>query len=1310
LQRFHLNDFIEQHHKWRENQQQRWDLYRASRIPVHLVMDADKHPLGFDWFVRFRTNREVSQWRRKYPFWVRHGGRQFDVNLQELLNVDRIILDYTGLLLAYELDLLPRIEQAFRQIVLPPSLLMLIEVEAQRTAEYQLSRMQAQQKIHNAIEGKRLKVIEETANPEAVHRFQTNNLEYKDALLFSLAEQRHALVLARHLLGEEERQYNLAEPLACLRVFPHEIVTALYRLGELPQHGFNEATTAWRDEPCREEVLEVLLEKRPPLITDQLTAELFADLELLDPLFRAFDVALPASVANSVRYVLQEHRFRQHASKWLDTLRRHVSSRLGTHYVFPAISLDIDPIDEVGTCAQSLREVFHIAEVEGIPMWIDDRWAQHYEKVGQAPIVSISAILAFLKTKGQLSEEEFCQAVLKLIERNALFLPIDPNVVVHFLRQAPVRQTGQLQETYELKTIRRYIAGVFASGTALNVSPLEPSVLPESSSCWYRHQAACRDILLKAWLAKDLSEEQKSAMSEWVIGRMWKGNEEVLSLLPRPFDFSEAAAFSQFLLLNTAFLIALQDLRNEHSAKSASGYLRWLYQRFLHPYWLVNPDVQELVIEKLIEFVTNMIEKENGHNRQMFLAGTAGLLAKAPSEFVRLFLQGERTRHLFKDYFGSVVKVTEEIEVPAEDWRQWVFESIDLGTDVSLRKTFEGHELLLQWHEEAPPFLWGLRFQWVSEQSGQRTHTQIEPFTKLHHPSASVRRQALSVLLPFLQVPLEKSAAFVEKIGDPSEWGSVAATIEATANSSWKYFWKRLAHLIQAQIETNISHIFPNGPELFTARFPLPPEVFNSSSTFCSAWQVLNQSRVDAEGLENFLSELLSFPFGEKISAFSIISILEEQERLTRPGVCHTIEKLIARSSNPVVLQNCLALLLFFRDNDPSGTDSIQILFRKLLDLGAEEDPTVHLAEYDLYIALLHFAWCRMEAQESFSRVSTHEKILWTYAYAGTFMDLLDRLREEQTFEIDRPALCRWLRTQSDPSSKRLFADMFHEQLEVTHPLQASHLRTVISGTFGVIAQHELTGFQEELFQRLINVTRIILQKQIPGTQEIFKCFSATKNFFDSPFDRNVLVRSAEILGKIGDAPFNGREEEDRHLIQFVKAFVPSSELAAMLRRVADQQVWQLNDIILLGLSLDEPLDVSLAELLQQAISSLDLSYWSGDREFTFGCIALARCANATADPVVQKKVLEKLTEAWLKLAQRPVQYSAILSASILTFTNGHDANPALTFYRWWAEAIEKMQRQLPEDIVESAIRLAWQLPAKHQDGLSKVKAKLLLL
>ena len=243
LQPVHLDTFVEQYKKWRENQQQRWDLYRAGHIAVHLVMDADKHPLGFDWFVRFRTNTQTLPWNHKYPLWVRHGGRPLEMN-PALVNTEKIILDYTGLLLAYELGLLPHVEETFSQIILPPSLLMLIEVEAQRTSEYQLSRIQAQQKIRDAIESKKLNVIEETVNLEALQHFQANDLGNDDATLFYLAEQHQAMVLARHLLKEDEHQYTLTDSLARLRAFPREVMTVLYQLGELPQHAFDEATSS----------------------------------------------------------------------------------------------------------------------------------------------------------------------------------------------------------------------------------------------------------------------------------------------------------------------------------------------------------------------------------------------------------------------------------------------------------------------------------------------------------------------------------------------------------------------------------------------------------------------------------------------------------------------------------------------------------------------------------------------------------------------------------------------------------------------------------------------------------------------------------------------------------------------------------------------------------------------------------------------------------------------------------------------------------------------------------------------------------
>jgi hypothetical protein len=121
-------------------QRERWELYRRAEAPVHVWMDVEHHPLGFDWYVRFETNRNATTWNKKLPIYACHGSRGTASDALPLATKG-ILLDYTGLLLCHKLGLFPILEQTFERIILAPSTLSLIQTESLKTARFQVRRV-----------------------------------------------------------------------------------------------------------------------------------------------------------------------------------------------------------------------------------------------------------------------------------------------------------------------------------------------------------------------------------------------------------------------------------------------------------------------------------------------------------------------------------------------------------------------------------------------------------------------------------------------------------------------------------------------------------------------------------------------------------------------------------------------------------------------------------------------------------------------------------------------------------------------------------------------------------------------------------------------------------------------------------------------------------------------------------------------------------------------------------------------------------------------------------------------------------------
>ncbi len=73
-------------------------------------------------------------------------------------------------------------------------------------------------------------------------------------------------------------------------------------------------------------------------------------------------------------------------------------------------------------------------------------------------------------------------------------------------------------------------------------------------------------------------------------------------------------------------------------------------------------------------------------------------------------------------------------------------------------------------------------------------------------------------------------------------------------------------------------------------------------------------------------------------------------------------------------------------------------------------------------------------------------------------------------------------------------------------------------------------------------------------------------------------------------------------------------------------------------------------------------------------------------------------------MAQQPAQYLSILNAMLVVTANSNQTNRISEFYKWWKGIIEKAEKQIPQEVYETAVLLTRHLPVANQEGLAEVK------
>jgi len=650
LQRVELDSLFKQAKEWQEQRKKRWEMYRSAKVSAHMIADMERIPLGLDWFVRLKHNSSITLWDSKYPVWVQYGGKQ----KASLKDANAIIADYTALLIAFELKLLPYIEQAFGKIILPPSLLAVIQAESLRASEFQLSRLENCQLIKGMIDKGYISVLSDSFNEKALEAFQVKDLGVHDAALFYLAEENLGLVLAHHLYREDERRYQLNSGLREKRVFVHEILVALRKMGSISENDLNKALKPFADsQPPREAMLK-LLEVKPLLITDATTIELFSELGMLEHLLQTFSMALPRFEAGSVLQALQNYQLRQHATEWLEDIRHYLSDRLDQKYCFPTVALKNGEGERhAGPCTRLLEEIVQIVQEQPLPVWVDDRFMLQYERIEQVPILGTVDILSILSDKGIISEQDRYGYLIKLMERNIQFLNPDPSMVFHYLKVTGHDTLGKLKESFELKTIRRYFNNILASGTALDPLPSMMGKPPEAILYFIKYQGTIRNILVSLWSDSNIAAEQKESDSTWIFHHLFRSFDEVAYLFPNALDDLGLTSLTQYYLLAIGFNILL-EAKNK-PLESATGYFQWLYTNYLADQWEVDPNIETATVDKLASFIIEMATKGKKEYRETFVKLSSILMAKIPKEITEALFNISRIEQLFHGYLEKTV-------------------------------------------------------------------------------------------------------------------------------------------------------------------------------------------------------------------------------------------------------------------------------------------------------------------------------------------------------------------------------------------------------------------------------------------------------------------------------------------------------------------------------------------------------------------------------------------------------------------------------------------------------------------------------
>jgi hypothetical protein len=225
---------------------------------------------------------------------------------------------------------------------------------------------------------------------------------------------------------------------------------------------------------------------------------------------------------------------------------------------------------------------------------IDDRYTNRHltftDEAGHTiPLVCVLDLLEHLEEQHVIGAEEKQEAFHKLRQAGYALVPISPEEVERYLRQAGLDQDGQLVERAELRVLRQ---------TLMRIRSLDMVELPTEARFLEKLQLGSLIVIRHFWADEAMPVEQAAVLSDWVWRHMapspldWTRN--IVDPL-RPDDMPEA--FAQHL----AWL--LRPMRP--NLERYEAFRQWVEEEIFEPLLPANADL----VDRLVYIVRVDIER-----------------------------------------------------------------------------------------------------------------------------------------------------------------------------------------------------------------------------------------------------------------------------------------------------------------------------------------------------------------------------------------------------------------------------------------------------------------------------------------------------------------------------------------------------------------------------------------------------------------------------------------------------------------------------------------------------------------------------
>lgn len=599
-----LSQIIEMQKRFNQQQIDVNTLYQEGKIPVHILSENINVPLTDLYHSFIVEGEKQASYISRNSLFIRHGGKAIGTieNAQEY----QLNIDITAVLLASHLGILGDIEKAFHSIRIPSELIPSLIEMRDKMLHHQPSRLDVANHIIDLVDRRLLKTVDAIPlGDESGIESPLDSLELERKALYKAAQARNGYILDFRAHLEAYAHYS-ASPKT---LYAKNIADALLELGKLTKDSYPIVLQNLGTEGENSDFLTVP-ETGIPLFCFENVVSVLADAEILEMACNQFEIFIESKYLQQLRNeVAYFEKSRKQQFEWIGSVVHQLRNGLDTKK-YQLIPLALTKNDEHEL--YGLHALFSLSNQGQNLIWIDDRFLNGYSNINGIPVVGINDILNTLVASGEISQPRYLEVLHRMRADNLFFVPLNPDEIVYCIREAPLKANA-IVETFDLSTLRHYIASAFLRGRILQKPPEQgESPNPQGELEFVFHTAgAVADAIERIWSLPEITLKDKEIYSGWIIDNLFVshlGLSEAIGLEHEIDNAVNLSALSFATLITRSFTIIDETKNNGMSLQR--DYLNWVYESVLRKSFETNPAILKKTAE-ILKIMLVGIKNEN---------------------------------------------------------------------------------------------------------------------------------------------------------------------------------------------------------------------------------------------------------------------------------------------------------------------------------------------------------------------------------------------------------------------------------------------------------------------------------------------------------------------------------------------------------------------------------------------------------------------------------------------------------------------------------------------------------------------------